>query len=66
MLSYTIAMQATISTTAIMNMASSMSTTAKELTENTCNAMTTSRHYQQQQQISQAITRNGQGGARNK
>ena len=64
MLSYTIAMQATISATAIMNVASLMSTTAKEFTENTCNAMTASGQYQQQQP--QAITRSGEGGPRNK
>jgi hypothetical protein len=63
MLSYTIAMQATISTTAIMNMASLMSTTAKEFTENTCNTTTASGQYQQQQQ---AITRSGEGGTSNK
>jgi hypothetical protein len=58
MLSYLIAMPATIST-AIMNMASLMSTT-KEFTENTGNVVTAS--AQQQQQV---IT-TSRGGARNK
>ena len=39
MLSYTIAMPATISTSAIMDMAPLMSTT-KEFAENSCNSMT--------------------------
>jgi hypothetical protein len=47
MLSYSIAMQATIST-AIMNMASLMSTTTKEFTENTGNVVTASAQSRQQ------------------
>lgn len=58
MLSYLIAMPATIST-AIMNMASLMSTT-KEFTENTGNVVTASA-----QQLQQVIT-TSRGGARNK
>ena len=48
MLSYSIAMQATIST-AIMNMASLISTT-KKFTENTGNVVTASAQLQSQQQ----------------
>ena len=59
MLLHLIAVQATISTTAIMNMASLMSTTTKELTENTGNVVTASAQQQQQ-----AIPT--RGGARNK
>jgi hypothetical protein len=59
MLSHSIAITATISP-AIMNMASFMSTTTKELTENTANVMTISAQQRQQQAI---ITR---GVARNK
>jgi hypothetical protein len=58
MLLHLIALPATISTTAIMNMASLMSTTTKEFTENTGNVVTAS---VQQQAI---LTR--EGGARNK
>jgi 1,6-anhydro-N-acetylmuramate kinase len=58
-----IALPATISTTAIMNMASLMSTTTKEFTENTGNVVTAS--VQQQQQQQQSILTRG-GGARNK
>jgi hypothetical protein len=58
MFSHLIATPATIST-AIMNMASLMSTTTKEFTENTCNVVTASAQQQQ------AITTRG-GGARNK
>jgi hypothetical protein len=61
MLSYSIAIPATIST-AIMNMASLTSTATKEFTENTCNAMKASAQQQQRQ----ALTRSGEGGARNK
>jgi hypothetical protein len=61
MLSHSIAMSATIST-AIMNMASLMSTTTKEFTENTDNIVTASAQQQQQQ----AITTSGEGGAKNK
>jgi hypothetical protein len=57
MLSYSIAMPATIST-AIMNMASLMSTT-KEFTENTSNVVTASAQQQQ-------ATTTSRGGARNK
>jgi hypothetical protein len=53
-----IAMQATISTTAIMNMASLMSTTTKEFTENPGKLVTAS----QQQQQQRAITTSGEGG----
>ena len=63
MLLHLIAVQATISTTAIMNMASLMSTTTKELTENTGNVVTASAQQQQQQQQQAIPTR---GGARNK
>jgi hypothetical protein len=51
-------MQATISTTAIMNMASLMSTTTKEFTENTSNVVTANT---QQQAIPTS-----RGGARDK
>jgi hypothetical protein len=47
MLSYSIAMPATVST-AIMNMASLISTTTKEFTENTGNVVTASAQPQQQ------------------
>jgi hypothetical protein len=59
MLSYSIAVPATIST-AIMNIASLTSTATKEFTENTANVVTTSAQQRQQQAIT---TR---GGARNK
>jgi hypothetical protein len=62
MLSYSIAMQATIST-AIMNMASLMSTTTKEFTENTGNVVTASAQSRQQRATT---TTSGGGGARNK
>jgi hypothetical protein len=48
MLLHLIAMQATISTTAMMNMASLMSTTTKEFTETTINVVTASAQQQQQ------------------
>ena len=48
MLSYTIAMQATISTTAMMNMAPLISTT-KEFAENSCNSMPSGTQYQEEQ-----------------
>lgn len=47
MLSHTIAMAATISTTAMMNMAPLISTT-KEFTENTRNSMTSTTQHQEQ------------------
>jgi hypothetical protein len=47
MLSYSIAIPATVST-AIMNMASLISTTTKEFTENTGNVVTASAQPQQQ------------------
>jgi hypothetical protein len=53
-------MQATIST-AIMNMASLMSTTTKEFTENTGNVVTASAQSRQQR-----ATTSGGGWARNK
>jgi hypothetical protein len=62
MLLHLIALPAMISTTAIMNMASLMSTTTKEFTENTGNVVTASVQQQQQQQA--ILTR--EGGARNK
>jgi hypothetical protein len=49
MLPYTIAMPATVSTGAVMNVASLIST-AKEFTENTYNSMTSGTQYQQQLQ----------------
>jgi hypothetical protein len=52
-----IAMQATISTTAIMNMASLMSTTTKEFTENPGKLVTASEEQQQR-----AITTSEEGG----
>jgi hypothetical protein len=55
-----IAMPATISTTAIMNMASLMSTTTKEFTENPGKLVTPSEQQQR------AITTSGEGGVRNK
>ena len=58
MLPYTIAMQATVSTGAVMNAASLIST-AEEFTENTYNSMTSGTTHQQQP-ISQ------KGGTRNK
>jgi len=54
-----IATQATISTTAIMNMASLMSTTTKEFTENTSNVVTASAQQQ-------PIPTSRGGGARDK
>jgi hypothetical protein len=57
-----IAMPATISTTAIMNMASLMSTTTKEFTENPGKVVTAS----EQQQQRAITTTSGEGGARNK
>ncbi|HJU35412.1 MAG TPA: hypothetical protein VJ695_09850 [Nitrososphaera sp.] len=65
MLPYAIAAPATISRTTILNMAYLMSaTTTKEFTESTCNTMTASTQYQQQQPS--AITRSvGEGGVRN-
>jgi hypothetical protein len=62
MLSHTIAMPATISTTAMMNMAPLISTT-KEFAENSCDSMTSSTQYQEKQQ--RGIT-SGKGGASNK
>ena len=63
MLLHLIALPATISTTAIMNMASLMSTTTtKEFTENTGNVVTASAQQQQKQQA--ILTRGGE--ARNK
>jgi hypothetical protein len=59
MLSYSIAMKATTISTAIMNMASLMSTTTEEFTENTSNVVTASAQQQQQ-----AIPT--KGGAKNK
>lgn len=61
MLSHTIAMPATISTKAMMNMAPLISTT-KEFTENTRNSMTSTTQHQEQLQ---GIT-SGKGGTRNK
>ena len=61
MLSHTIAMPATISTTAMMNMAPLISTT-KEFTENTHNSMTSTTQHQEQLR---GIT-SGKGGTRNK
>lgn len=61
MLSHTIAMAATISTTAMMNMAPLISTT-KEFTENTRNSMTSTTQHQEQLR---GIT-SGKGGTRNK
>jgi hypothetical protein len=61
MLLHLIALPATISTTAIMDMASLMSTTTKEFTENPGNMMTASTQQQQQEVL---LTRGG--GARNK
>jgi hypothetical protein len=61
MLSHTIAMAATISTTAMMNMAPLISTT-KEFTENTRNSMTST--TQHQEQLRGIIS--GKGGTRNK
>jgi hypothetical protein len=52
-----IAMSATISTTAIMNMASLMSTTTKEFTENPGKLVTASEEQQQR-----AITTSEEGG----
>jgi hypothetical protein len=63
MLSYSIAMPATVST-AIMNMASLISTTTKEFTENTGNVVTASSQPQQQQAITTSSS--GGGEARNK
>jgi hypothetical protein len=57
MLSHLIAMPATISTTAIMNMASLILTTTKEFSENTDNVVTAS--PQQQQQHTITISRGG-------
>jgi uncharacterized Fe-S radical SAM superfamily protein PflX len=48
MLSHLIAIQATTSITAIMNMASLISTTTKEFTENIGNVVTASPQQQQQ------------------
>jgi hypothetical protein len=59
MLSYAIAMPATIST-AIVNIAYSTSTTIEEFTENTSNIVTASAQQQQQ-----AITTSREGGAKN-
>ncbi|MDQ3888128.1 MAG: hypothetical protein M3251_02520 [Thermoproteota archaeon] len=59
MLSYSIAMPATIST-AIMNMASLISTTRK-FTENIGNVVTASAQQQQQQQSQQRATSGGVG-----
>ena len=64
MLSYSIAMPATVST-AIMNMASLISTTTKEFTENTGNVVTASSQPQQQQEAT-TTSSSGGGGARNK
>lgn len=61
MLSYTIAMPATISTKAMMNMAPLISTT-KEFTENTRNSMTSTTQHQEQLR---GIT-SRKGGTRNK
>ena len=61
MLSYSIAMQATVSM-AIMNMASLISTTTKEFRENTGNIMTASAQSLHQQ----ATTTSGTGVATNK
>ncbi len=61
MLPYTIAMPATISTGAVMNVASLIST-AKEFTENTCNLMTLGTAHQQQ--LRRIISQ--KGGTRNK
>lgn len=61
MLSHTIAMPATISTKAMMNMAPLISTT-KEFTENTRNSMTST--TQHQEQLRGIIS--GKGGTRNK
>ena len=61
MLPYTIAMPATISTGAVMNVASLISTT-KEFTENTYNSMTS--RTQCQQQLRGLISQ--KGGTRNK
>jgi hypothetical protein len=61
MLSHTIAMPATISTTAMMNMAPLISTT-KEFTENTRNSITSTTQHQEQLR---GIT-SGKGGTRNK
>jgi hypothetical protein len=59
MLLYSIAMRAATISTAIMNMASLMSTTTEEFTENTSNVVTAST-----QQQPQAIPT--RGGAKNK
>lgn len=61
MLSHTIAMAATISITAMMNMAPLISTT-KEFTENTRNSMTSTTQHQEQLR---GIT-SGKGETRNK
>lgn len=61
MLSHTIAMPATISTKAMMNMAPLISTT-KEFTENTRNSMTSTTQHQEQLR---GIT-SRKGGTRNK
>ncbi len=61
MLSYSIAMQATVST-AIMNMASLISTTTKEFREHTGNIVTASTQLRQEL----AITTSGRGETRNK
>ena len=63
MLSYTIAMPATISTTTMMNMAPLISTT-KEFAENSCNSMTSGTLYQEEQQLRGKTS--GKGGASNK
>jgi hypothetical protein len=62
MLSYSIAIQARIST-AIINMAPLMSTKIKEFTENTGNVVTASAQSRQQRATT---TTSGGGGARNK
>jgi hypothetical protein len=61
MLSYSIAMQATVSM-AIMNMASLISTTTKEFRENTGNIVTASAQLRQDR----AITTSCRGETRNK
>jgi hypothetical protein len=62
MLSHTIAMPATISTTAMMNNMAPLISTTKEFMESTRNSMTSGTQYQEEQQ--RGIT-SGKGGARN-
>lgn len=62
MLSHTIAMPATISTTAMMNNMAPLISTTKEFTENTRNSMTSTTQHQEQLR---GIT-SGKGETRNK